>query len=136
MGDTMRITRNMIAALIAIPAVGVGVGLQACSSGSSSSAAPPASISSLSYTCSVADNASNTDVTGMTVLDFTVKVDNPAGQATSNLPAVQIYVQDYAGAPEQGPYPFPVGHSMPPGVSTLKFTMNAYANVDLCSVAS
>jgi hypothetical protein len=72
----------------------------------------------------------------MTVLKFTVKVDNPASQATSNLPDVQIYVQDYAGAAKQGPYPFPVGHSIPGGTSTLTFSMNAYANVDLCSVAA
>jgi hypothetical protein len=95
-------TKNTIAALIAIPAVGAGLGLQACSGGSSSSA-PPASLSSLSYSCSVADNASDTEHTGMTVLKFTVKVDNPASHATSNLPEVQIYVQDYGGAAKQGP---------------------------------
>lgn len=106
---------------------------------SSPAAAPPSSsgapIAALTYTCSVADDAANTATTGMTVLKFTVRVDNPASQATSNLPEVDISVQDYAGAPEQGPYPFPVGHSVPAGTSTLTFQMNAYASVDSCSAS-
>jgi hypothetical protein len=89
----------------------------------------------LAYKCAVSDNASETEHTGMTELTFTVTVINLATYAQP-IPTLDVYVQDYAGAAVQGPYPFPIGASAPVGTSMQILKMESYAEVTECTVAS